>query len=165
MNFQWSGGRFGRRDVINSAEVHVPVRLRQRVRHGGPPGRAAREGELSPEGELRVVRGAVQRLRVYGAEGSQKRSWLYRIPPSVMHEPFAPKDQGLVRHAPFDEAVTPPNQFRWDPLPIPEEPTDFVDGLTTIAGNQAIGIHIYAANQGGRYAHIQWHSGRNRACP
>jgi homogentisate 1,2-dioxygenase len=77
----------------------------------------------------------------------QKRSWLYRIRPSVLHEPFKPREQGLVRHAPFDEAVTPPNQFRWDPIPIPGEATDFVDGLTTIAGNQAIGIHIYAANR------------------
>ncbi|MEA2489127.1 MAG: homogentisate 1,2-dioxygenase [Acidobacteriota bacterium] len=76
-----------------------------------------------------------------------KRSWLYRIRPSVLHEPFAPREPRLVRGAPFDELPTPPNQFRWDPLPIPEEPTDFVDGLVTIGGNDGIGIHIYAANR------------------
>jgi homogentisate 1,2-dioxygenase len=88
----------------------------------------------------------------------QRRSWLYRIRPSVMHEPFAPMDARLLRGSPFDEVVTP-NQLRWDPLPIPVEPTDFIDGLVTIAGNgdsmqhAGIGIHIYAANRSmqGRY--------------
>ncbi|MFP5246822.1 MAG: homogentisate 1,2-dioxygenase, partial [Thermoanaerobaculia bacterium] len=77
----------------------------------------------------------------------QKRSWLYRIRPSVLHEPFAPADVRLLRGAPFDEVPTPPNQLRWDALPIPTEPTDFVEGLTTIAGNDGVGIHIYAANR------------------
>jgi homogentisate 1,2-dioxygenase len=83
----------------------------------------------------------------------QRRSWLYRIRPSVLHEPFAPKAAGLVRGAPFDEEPVSPNQLRWDPLPIPDEPTDFVDGLTTIAGNDGLGIHVYRANRSmaGRY--------------
>ena len=89
----------------------------------------------------------------------QKRSWLYRIRPSVMHEPFAPMDARLLRGSPFDELVTPPNQLRWDPLPIPAEPTDFIDGLVTFAGNgdsmqhAGVGIHLYAANRSmqGRY--------------
>jgi homogentisate 1,2-dioxygenase len=76
----------------------------------------------------------------------QKRSWLYRIRPSVTHEPFSERPQGLVRSAPFDELPTPPNQFRWGPLPIPAQRTDFVDGLTTIGGNDGVGIHVYAAN-------------------
>jgi homogentisate 1,2-dioxygenase len=58
------------------------------------------------------------------------------------------------RSAPFDEVVTTPNQLRWDPLPLPEEPTDFIDGITTIAGNGdsfaqfGIAVHIYACNKG-----------------
>lgn len=87
----------------------------------------------------------------------QKRSWLYRIRPSVLHEPFAPLDARLFR---FDDVPpVPPSQLRWDPLPIPDSPTDFVDGLITIAGNgdaltnHGVGIHIYAANRSmeGRY--------------
>jgi homogentisate 1,2-dioxygenase len=82
----------------------------------------------------------------------QKRSWLYRIRPSVPHEPFAPLDPKDLRGR-FDEVPTPPSQFRWDPLPIPDEPTDFIDGLTTIAGNDGLGVHIYRANRSmeGRY--------------
>ncbi len=48
---------------------------------------------------------------------------------------------------------TPPNQLRWDPLPIPSEPTDFIDGLVTMAGNgsaeamSGCAVHLYAANR------------------
>jgi homogentisate 1,2-dioxygenase len=77
----------------------------------------------------------------------QKRSWLYRIRPSVLHAPFVAIDARLWRGAPFDEEPVSPNQLRWDPLPMPEEPADFVEGLTTIAGNEGIGIHIYRANR------------------
>lgn len=75
------------------------------------------------------------------------RSWLYRIRPSVQHKPFKQISNGLLRSAPFNEATPTPNQLRWDPLPIPTEATDFIDGLTTIAGNDGIGIHVYVANQ------------------
>ena len=44
-------------------------------------------------------------------------------------------DDGLVRSSPFDEVAAPPPQLRWQPLPIPATPTDFVDGLVTMAGN------------------------------
>jgi homogentisate 1,2-dioxygenase len=46
-----------------------------------------------------------------------------------------------------------PNRLRWDPLPEPSEPTDFIDGLVTYGGNgdvgagTGVGIHCYAANR------------------
>ena len=67
--------------------------------------------------------------------GVNRRSWLYRIRPSVAHSPFQPMESGLLRSSPFDEVPAPPNQLRWQPLPIPAKPTDFVDGLMTMAGN------------------------------
>ncbi len=82
-----------------------------------------------------------------------RRSWLYRIRPSVLHKPFRQLALSLWKSAPFDEVNASPNQLRWNPLPIPEEQTDFVEGLTTIAGNgdvasqTGMGIHIYAANR------------------
>ena len=84
---------------------------------------------------------------------SNRRSWLYRIKPSVVHKPYTPLPQKLLRSTPFDEVPTPPNQLRWDPIAIPKEPTDFVDGLITIAGNgdssmhSGVAIHIYVANK------------------
>jgi homogentisate 1,2-dioxygenase len=81
-----------------------------------------------------------------------RRSWLYRIRPSVAHRPFEPIGDGLIRSTPFDEVPTPPNQLRWQPLPLPTKPTNFIDGLVTMAGNgdaathTGIAIHMYAAN-------------------
>ncbi len=81
-----------------------------------------------------------------------RRSWLYRIRPAAMHQPFQPLAHATF-HSRFDEAPATPNQLRWDPLPLPSESTDFVDGLVTMAGNggpaeqAGIGIHLYAANR------------------
>lgn len=81
------------------------------------------------------------------------RSWLYRIRPSVLHSKFAKYNQGLWRGKPFSEDFTSPEQLRWDPLPTPTEPTDFVDGVATIAGNgdsaswRGCAAHIYSINQ------------------
>ena len=82
-----------------------------------------------------------------------KRTWFYRIRPSVMHKPFRQIDNGLLRSSQFDEAVSSPNQLRWNPLKMPDAQTDFVDGLTTIAGcgdlhqQNGIAIHIFRANK------------------
>jgi homogentisate 1,2-dioxygenase len=84
--------------------------------------------------------------------GANRRSWLYRIRPAAVHQPFRTIGNGHIESR-FDRAPTPPNQLRWDPLPIPEAPTDFVEGLVTMAGNgdpsamTGCGIHVYAANR------------------
>ena len=81
-----------------------------------------------------------------------RRSWLYRIRPSAMHTPFKQISAGnLVSD--FTKVPTPPDQLRWNPLPIPTAPTDFVEGMVTYAGNgdphaqSGCGIHLYAANR------------------
>jgi len=82
-----------------------------------------------------------------------KRTWTYRIRPSVLHKPFHQIDAKLLKSSPFDEIVTTPNQLRWNPIPMPETETDFVDGLITIAGNgdsfaqSGIAIHIFVCNK------------------
>jgi homogentisate 1,2-dioxygenase len=81
-----------------------------------------------------------------------RRSWLYRIRPAAMHQPFLRLDNKRIVSA-FGDVVTSPNQLRWDPLPLPTTPTDFVDGLVTMAGNgdpaamTGCAIHLYAANR------------------
>ena len=82
-----------------------------------------------------------------------RRTWLYRIRPSAAHPPYRPIAAGRMRSGPFTEVLPNPNRLRWDPQPLPGAPTDFVDGLVTMAGNGSaelhlgIGIHIYAANR------------------
>jgi homogentisate 1,2-dioxygenase len=85
--------------------------------------------------------------------GSNRRSWLYRIRPSVVHKPYTPiAGTGLLRST-FDEVPVTPNQLRWSPFEIPKEPTDFVQGIRTLGGNgnfqthTGFAIHIYVANQ------------------
>ncbi|MFF3564182.1 homogentisate 1,2-dioxygenase [Streptomyces sp. NPDC002574] len=82
-----------------------------------------------------------------------RRSWLYRIRPSAAHPPYRRIANGALRSGPFQEAAPDPNRLRWSPLPIPQGPADFVDGLVTVGGNgdvlrrEGIGIHWYAANR------------------
>jgi homogentisate 1,2-dioxygenase len=81
-----------------------------------------------------------------------RRSWTYRIRPGAMHEPFRRVEPGRVVSA-FGDTVAPPNPMRWDPLPIPAEPTEWIDGWVTMAGNGSAAsmggcaIHLYAANR------------------
>jgi homogentisate 1,2-dioxygenase len=80
-------------------------------------------------------------------------SWLYKLRPSAMHPPYRRIKDGLVRSGPFDEVEATPNRLRWDPLPLPRKPTDFVDGLATLAGSGApadqtgAAVHLYCANR------------------
>jgi len=90
---------------------------------------------------------------------ANRRSWLYRLRPAVAHGGFRLLDARLLKSAPFEEVATPPTQLRWDPLPLPTAPTDFVEGLATMAGNgdramqAGLGVHIYTCNRSmhGRY--------------
>ena len=81
-----------------------------------------------------------------------RRSWLYRIRPGSQHPPFTPLANTRIVSDFHAMPPTPPNQLRWDPLPLPAAPTDFVDGLVTMAGNgsaetmSGCAIHVYAAN-------------------
>ena len=81
------------------------------------------------------------------------RTWLYRIRPALAHSAFEPIAEGEIRSRPFTEIPPSPNQMRWNPLPIPKEPTQFVEGLKTMAGNggnatsKGTAIHIYAINE------------------
>lgn len=83
---------------------------------------------------------------------ANRRSWLYRIRPAAVHQPFERTDSGRLVSR-FTQLATTPNQLRWDPLPMPSEPTDFVQGLVTMGGNGDPGtqsgcaISVYAANR------------------
>jgi len=81
-----------------------------------------------------------------------RRSWLYRIRPAAMHGTFSPFAQQAF-HNDFGDGAVTPDQLRWNPLALPEQPADFVEGLFTMAGNggpaalSGLGIHMYAANR------------------
>ncbi len=89
---------------------------------------------------------------------ANRRSWLYRIRPAAMHGAFAPFAQPAF-HNDFGNGPVTPEQLRWDPLALPSAPTDFIEGLYTMAGNggplaqSGVGIHLYVAN---RDMHGRW---------
>src|SRR6202047_1494627 len=56
-----------------------------------------------------------------------RRTWTYRMRPSVVHKPFRRLGNAVLRTAPFEDAEATPSQLRWSPLPIPQAPTDFID--------------------------------------
>ena len=65
------------------------------------------------------------------------------------HSPHHAIDKRNLRTAPNRERMAPPDRLRWDPLPMPAAPTDFVDGLHTMLTNgdaslqRGIGVHLY----------------------
>ena len=83
-----------------------------------------------------------------------RRSWLYRILPSVKHGAcFEEVDEGLLRTAPCRESALPAGPLRWPPIAVPTDTrTDFLSGLRTIAtcGDAAMhagmASHVFVAN-------------------
>lgn len=85
-----------------------------------------------------------------------QRSWLYRVKPSVTHEPFyarVPSHNFLVSEFDHKTSSANPTQLRWKPVDVPHSPTDFIDGLYTVCGagssslRHGYAIHMYAANK------------------
>ena len=87
--------------------------------------------------------------------GTNERSWLYRIRPSVRHT-------GRFNGASYPFWKTGPNigdhelalgQYRWNPTPMPSEPTDFISGMRTFTtagdavGQSGMAAHVYVANR------------------
>ncbi|MFO1149380.1 MAG: homogentisate 1,2-dioxygenase [Alsobacter sp.] len=100
----------------------------------------ALEGAL-PQGQNSPQRGAygLYAEQLSGSpftapRGTNERSWLYRIRPSVKHTGrFRRIDLPLWKTAPhIVEHGLPLGQLRWDPVPIPDEPLTFLTGLRTM---------------------------------
>ena len=81
------------------------------------------------------------------------RSWLYRLHPSAMQPAFERAEDGAWRSAPLAGAEPTPNRLRWSPRPLPRKPTDFFEGLVTLAvcgdatAQRGAGVHVYTANR------------------
>ncbi|MBL8584709.1 MAG: homogentisate 1,2-dioxygenase, partial [Rhizobiaceae bacterium] len=86
--------------------------------------------------------------------GTNERSWLYRIRPSVKHTArFQSRPLPLWKSAPnAGDHELALGQLRWNPVPIPDAPTDFVAGIRTITtagdvyGQNGMAAHVYVAN-------------------
>ncbi|HEY4804360.1 MAG TPA: homogentisate 1,2-dioxygenase [Paraburkholderia sp.] len=152
--------------------MNAPLRHPTEVQHGYMSGFANEFATEALAGALPEGQNSPQRC-AYGLYAEQlsgtaftaprshnRRTWFYRIRPGAVHQPFTPlashqDENGAPRLvADFgDVPPTPPNQLRWDALPMPAEPTDFIDGWVTMSGNgsaasmSGCAIHLYAANR------------------
>jgi homogentisate 1,2-dioxygenase len=86
--------------------------------------------------------------------GTNERSWLYRIRPSVRHTTrFSSASFPHWKTAPcLDDHSLALGQLRWNPVPLPNEPTNFLQGIRTMttAGDAmsqtGMAAHVYAFN-------------------
>ncbi len=95
-----------------------------------------------------------------------RRSWLYRLRPAASHPPFRPLDAAhRLATAPLERGPVDPNRLRWSALSIPEQPTDWLEGLVTygangdVASGAGIGVHLYAANRSMERRAVQFSDG------
>jgi len=87
--------------------------------------------------------------------GQNERTWCYRIRPSVKHTGrFAKIDLPYFRSAPdVHPDVISLGQYRWDPVPVGDNPTNFLTGMRTMttAGdvNTQVGMasHVYLVTE------------------
>src|SRR5690606_35291150 len=120
---------------LMSLDLRYHAGFRNHVATEALPG-ALPEGQNSPQRcPYGLYAEQVSGTAFTAPRGHNLRSWLYRIRPSVVQSAYREIAPGQVRTAPFGRATADPNQMRWDPLPLPSTPTDFLAGLFTMAGN------------------------------
>ncbi|WP_414902632.1 homogentisate 1,2-dioxygenase [Sphingomonas flavalba] len=87
------------------------------------------------------------------ARADNRRSWLYRMRPSAEHPPYRRYDGAAQFAAGAADGPIAPNRLRWDPVPLPDPPTDLIDGMVTMLTNrepatlEGVAVHVYAANR------------------
>ncbi|HEY9581071.1 MAG TPA: homogentisate 1,2-dioxygenase [Rhizorhapis sp.] len=84
-----------------------------------------------------------------------RRTWMYRMRPSAAHPAFVPYSGApLLQSGPFHHPPNP-NRLRWDPIGLPKQKTDLIDGIITYGGNggpeggaaaDGIAIHLYSVD-------------------
>ena len=81
-----------------------------------------------------------------------RRTWLYRRQPSAVTGSYHPYEQPFWTTGAAGGVAAPPDPLRWSPFEIPDEPSDFVDGMRTLMANgdadaqTGMATHVYLAN-------------------
>ena len=143
----------------NRGGSHVPflhARLRQRLRNREPARRAAAGPELAAALRLRALCRAAFRLALHRAARHQRA--LLALPhPAERQARRAASTTPTIRlwkSAPnVGDHELSLGQLRWNPMPIPTEPTDFLarhahhdDGRRRL-GQVGMAAHVYVANR------------------
>lgn len=110
-------------------------------------------GQNSPQ---KVAHGLVAELisgtTFTAPRAHNRRSYVYRIRPSVVHGKYERIDNGALRTPPFDLPPSP-NHYSWGPVGETTSHHDFVEGLATLCGNgspnsqSGMAVHLYSASK------------------
>lgn len=82
-----------------------------------------------------------------------RRSYLFRIRPSVLQGQFEPMKHRTLLTPPFEGVTPSPNHYNWGPFSDCSASDDFIDGMATICGNGSpanqvgMAMHVYAAGR------------------
>ena len=82
-----------------------------------------------------------------------RRSYLFRIRPSVLQGQFEPLKHRTLLTPPFEGVTASPNHYNWGPFSDCSGSDDFIDGMATLCGNgspasqQGMAMHVYAAGR------------------
>lgn len=111
------------------------------------------QGQNSPQ---RVPLGLYSELisgaSFYAPRHLNRRSYVFRIRPSILSAEFEPFDSGNFRTPPLEEP-SHPGRLRWGPLAQEGAPADFLEGLTTLCGcgspklHEGLAVHFYRATK------------------
>ena len=112
------------------------------------------EGQNNPQKcPLNLFAEQISGTAFTAARATNLRSWLYRKSPSVDHHHFEPAESNSRLKSSFSSLKCDPNQLRWNPMPMPEKPTDFIEGLVTVAGagdasdKRGVAIHVFCCTK------------------
>jgi homogentisate 1,2-dioxygenase len=100
-------------------------------------------GRNSPQ---RVARGLYAELLSGSAftapRHENRRTWLYRRQPSVVAGSYAPYEHAFWKTGAAGGMAAPPDPLRWHPVPVPDKPLDFIDGIRTIVANGDVDAQV-----------------------
>jgi homogentisate 1,2-dioxygenase len=95
----------------------------------------------------------------------QRRTWFYRIRPSVVQGPRVQRHAAKLRTAPDSTSAQIPEALRWNALAAPDLPVTFLDSLVTLASNgdadqhRGMAAHLYCANNSHAKQYLAFNDG------
>lgn len=111
------------------------------------------KGQNSPQqAPLGLYSELITGASFYAPRHLNRRSYVFRIRPSILGADYEPWDSGNFRTPPLDEP-SHPGRLRWGPLAQEGAPADFLEELTTLCGcgspklHEGLAVHVYRATR------------------
>jgi len=124
------------------------------------------QGQFSPQQVARGLYAEQFSTMAFTVERArQRRTWFYRIRPSVVQGPRVSRPAPGLRTAPDPTSQHVPEALRWNALPAPAIPITFIDSLVTLASNgdadqhRGMAAHVYCATSSDARQYLAFNDG------